>query len=150
MIPSLDSRGLLPPGVHTCNLKQFQGAFAFNMGRERLFESLTRCLERMHQAQLAGALYLDGSYATDKEHPADIEVTLDVRKQPVAVQNLALVFFMREHAHLDQMGIDWYPTLEAAGKSDFTLYFQYVGEKTAAIKRCNPKDPKGILRLTRW
>ena len=150
MIPSLNAIGLLPPGVHTCNLAQFAQAFAFNMRREQLLDSLHRCLERMHQAGLEGTVYLDGSYATDKELPGDLEITLDVRHKSRALQDRALVFHAREHSALDKTGIDWWPTLGDNAGRDFTLFFQYAGEKTAAIKRCNPKDLKGILRLTRW
>lgn len=150
MIPSFNALGLLPPGVYSCNLVAFERVFAFNARRQQLFESLQRCLQLMHQAGLTGAVLLDGSYATDKENPADIELTLDVRRQPRIAQDKALIFYARSHAELDTTGIDWYPTMPDNAGNDFTMYFQYVGEKTAATKRCNAKDLKGILKLTKW
>ena len=150
MIPAFDTRGLLPAGVHDCTLQQFQGAFAINPRREQLFASLIRCLQLMRDHGLDGALLLDGSYATDKEQPRDMEVTLDVRQQSPDIQGRALLFHVKHHSTLDKMGIDWYPTIEGVGSNDFTLFFQYVGEKTAAAKRCDPKDLKGILRISTW
>ena len=102
----------------------------------------------MKTHRLQGILHVDGSFVTDKDHPADIEVTLDVCRQPTRMQDQALVFYMRQYTALDKMGVDWWPTLP--DNQNFINYFQYAGEKTAAIKRCDPKEPKGIIRLTRW
>jgi hypothetical protein len=150
MIPAFNDFGLLPPGIHSCSLEQFQHVFAFNVRRQQLFESLTQCLQSMHRESLTGAVLLDGSYATDKQDPSDVEVVLDVRQQERADQDKALVFLVRQHNDLKSTGVDWYLNLEDGGTRDFTMYFQYIGEKTAAVKRCRPKDLKGILRLTEW
>lgn len=149
-LPAFNALGLLPPGIHNCSLAMARNVFAYNIRREQLFESLQRCIAQMHTAGLVGSLLLDGSFVTDKANPGDIEVTLDVRLQTRDIQDKALLFFCREHQTLDAMGIDWYPTIADNASGDFTLYFQYVGEKTAATKRCQPKDRKGILRLNSW
>lgn len=148
MIPNFNDLGILPAGAHPCSLDDVRATFATNERREQLFGSLLQCLELMRARGLQGTLYLDGSYATDKALPGDMEVTLDVRASPRDIQDHALVFYCREFAALKATGIDWYPTLP--DNNDFTLFFQYAGEKTAAAKRCDPKEPKGILRLTQW
>lgn len=150
MIPAFTALGILPPGIHTCNLGAFERAFAFNLRRQQLFESLQRCLQLMHKEGLSGVVLLNGSYATDKEIPGDIELTLDVRNQSRLAQDKALIFYVRCHASIEKTGIDWYPTMPDNSGNDFTMYFQYIGEKTAATKRCNAKDLKGILKLTKW
>ena len=96
MIPAFNDFGLLPPGIHSCSLEQFQHVFAFNVRRQQLFESLTQCLQSMHRESLTGAVLLDGSYATDKQDPSDVEVVLDVRQQERADQDKALVFLVRQ------------------------------------------------------
>lgn len=149
-LPAFGRYGLLPAGVYAVNLATLRAAFGFNARREQLCDSLERCLALMHGSNLSGTVYIDGSFVTDKPNPRDMEVTLDVRRQNASQQGLALLFHVRMHAQLDGMGIDWYPTLPDNAGKDFTQFFQYAGEKTAAAQRCDPKEPKGILKLTRW
>lgn len=129
-------------------MAELRGAFGHNARREYLLERLDQCIALMKSHGLQGNLHIDGSFVTDKAHPGDIEVTLDVSKQPTSMQDKALVFYMRQHTTLDKIGVHWFPTLP--DNANFILFFQYAGEKTAALKRCDPKEPKGILRLTRW
>lgn len=123
--------------------------FAFNPTREKIWANLGAVLAEMQVAQLSGVLFLDGSYVTDKEHPGDIEVTLDVRSEPLHVQGLAVMFYLQHHQRIKaDLGVDWYPTLPA--ENDFVVFFQYLGDKTAALKKLKPKDLKGILKVTTW
>lgn len=149
-IPKFNQYGLLPAGQHPASLAMITAVFGFNARREQLIESLHRCIKLMHEENLAGTLYVDGSFATDKPHPDDMELTLDVRGQSNAQQGLAILFHVKHNKFLKNMGIDWYPTLADNVGRDFTQFFQYAGEKTAAAKRCHPKEPKGILKLTKW
>lgn len=149
-IPSFTSQGLLPPGIHTCSRLDLQAIFSFTDRRAHLLQRLDQCTGIMKQCALTGVLLIDGSFVTDKDHPGDIEVTLDVRQEPPEAQDRALLFYVRQHAALKLLDVDWYPTLPDNPSADFTLFFQYAGEKTAAIKRCHPKSPKGIIRLTQW
>lgn len=147
-LPRLNDLGLLPAGVHSCSLAQLRSVFGYNARREYLLERLDQCIRLMKSHGLQGILHIDGSFVTDKDHPGDIEVTLDVTRQPVNMQDKALVFYMRQHTTLDKIGVHWFPTLP--DNQNFIDYFQYAGEKTAARKRCDPKEPKGIIKLTRW
>lgn len=150
MVPPLNSQGLLPAGIHLCDLAELEAVFGFTAARIQLIAALKSCIPLMQAHGLAGDLLIAGSFVTDKEVPDDIEVTLDVRNYQRVDQDKALLFYMRQHAKLKaETRIDWYPTMPD-NESDFTLFFQYVGEKTAAIKRCDPKDLKGILKLTSW
>ncbi len=149
MIPPFTELGLLPAGIHICTMAQCRAVFATNVRREQLFESLSRCVLQMHSHDLQGTLLIDGSFVTDKANPGDMEVAFDARNHSRAAQDRALLFYMHNHASLERTGIDWYPTV-ADGNRDFTLYFQYAGPKTAALKRCQPTTAKGILRLTTW
>jgi len=151
MIPPLNlDTGLLPPGVHACSLREAEAAFgSHNATRRARWNCLLSCLDEMRVAGLRGALHIDGSFTTDKEHPGDVEVTLDVRGQPDTTAGLAVVFYTRRHHPLKSLlAIDWYPTL--SDNSDFTLFFQYVGPKTAQAKNLQEKDAKGILRIDTW
>lgn len=148
MIPPLDSNGLLPPGEHLCSLAEAEAAFATNDRRRDLWTSLTRRLEELRSLDVAGHLVIDGSYVTDKAHPDDIEITWDVRGLSQAAQNRVICFFYRHSKRFKIHGVHFFPTIE--GDSDFTLYFQYVGPKTARAKGLSCHAPKGVLRITAW
>jgi hypothetical protein len=153
VIPALDHRGLLPVGIHCCTLEQLELVFGGTLRRQQLVESLVKCTHLMHGAELAGDLIVNGSFVTDKLNPGDVELCLDVSRASVKVQANALLFHVQNHAKLDRMGVDWYPNLpesEDGLQRDFTRYFQYVGEKSAAMKRLDPRDLKGILKLAKW
>lgn len=46
-------------------------------------------------------------------------------------------------------GVDFYITLVEGG-SDFSLFFRYVGEKTAQAKNLHTRDLRGTVRVTEW
>lgn len=147
-IPHFNADGLLPPGVHECTLAEAKDRFAFNDTREAIWENLLVALQEMRTATLTGIVHLDGSYVTDKAIPEDVDLILDVRNEPLPQQGLAILFFHMKHNLLKQNNVDWWPTLPA--QNDFVTFFQYLGEKTAAAKQLQPKDLKGILRVTSW
>lgn len=148
MIPSLTAHGLLPPGIHECTLDQLRAAFGLGVRRLQLLDGLDRCLRLMNDEHLEGIVVIDGSFVTDKERPDDIELTLDVRHLDHSKQDRALLFQLRHFSDISRMGVDWYPTLPS--QQDFTLFFQRVGEKTAAAKRIPASGNKGILKLNSW
>jgi len=155
MIPPLDSRGLLPAGLHFTELEQIPLAFCGNEHRWRLWDDALAGLDvlcpivQAHPAHRP-VLVLAGSFFSDKALPADIEATLVFPPDSPAelcwfwaVQSSAV------HAKLKtDYRLDFYPSLP--GQNDFSRFFQYVGPKTAAAKGLNPTDPRGALRLLQW
>ena len=153
MIPELDSRGLLPAGVHPCTITEIEAVFGTNVRRQQLLESLRFCIEMMRDARLKGELIVNGSFVTDKPNPGDVEVCLDVRREADLIQGSALLFHVKNRPRLDRKGVDWYPVLhesEDGLERDFTRYFQYIGEKSGALKKLDSRDLKGILKLMTW
>lgn len=147
-IPDFNADGLLPSGIYDCSLSEAKDRFAFNDTREAIWENLLLALEEMRIAGLSGIVHLDGSYVTDKPIPGDVDLILDVRNETIQQQGLAVMFFYSKHNDLKANNVDWWPTLPA--QNDFVSFFQYVGEKTAAAKHLQPKDLKGILKVTSW
>ena len=77
------------------------------------------------------------------------ELTIDLTGAPDALAGRFITYFWRNHNRLKQdYRVDFYPTVK--GDNDFTLFFQYVGEKTAATKQIRPHDKKGVLRIKQW
>jgi hypothetical protein len=95
-------------------------------------------------------MVLGGSFFSDKELPGDIEATLVFPED--TPDELCWRFFTmwgsKRDAWKEQFRIDYYPTLP--GGNDFTLWFSYLGPKTAEAKGLNAKDLRGTLELETW
>jgi hypothetical protein len=71
-IPKFDKNGNLPEGTHPATWQEIEDALAFNERRQELLRGLKRACESL---KLAGCrrIYLDGSFATNKEFPGDFD-----------------------------------------------------------------------------
>src|SRR5207237_1177312 len=76
MIPDFDAAGNLPPGIHTTRWTLFVARFGITNHRRRLISGLKRALDSLRRAGCRQA-YVDGSFVTDKERPADYDVCWD-------------------------------------------------------------------------
>ena len=149
MIPAFTSNGLLPAGVHVCNLADIPAIFCGNLHRTDLFTNLQLCLADMKAAQLSGKVVINGSFVTDKEIPNDVELTLDARATSDQDKFRAFMYFQQKHGYAKAAWkVDWYPTLDAG--NNFVTFFQYVGVKSAVIKNIPANSPKGVLGLRSW
>jgi hypothetical protein len=151
VIPPLDARGLLPPGVHDATWAELALWFAGDLRRTRLQASLRRCLDS--ELRPPGwdcyPIVVAGSCLSDKPDPADIEVSLIATSAPDNVQSAIVLHFVRRKTSIKATyEVDYYPTLP--GEHDFQRFFQYVGEKTAADKQLSSKDLRGVVRLIAW
>lgn len=145
-IPKLDEHGLLPAGAHDCSLEEMTARFAWNDHRQRLMYAFARFLRSEIDDVFDFPVYADGSFVTDKEHPEDIDVVLELSDGSDAQKWRA---FMYMHEHQDrirhQYDVDFWVKL--ARFNDFIAFFQYVGHKTAKFKGLDHNHPKGILRI---
>ncbi len=75
-IPSLSQSGLLPPGDHECSLAEVEAAFVYNERRRELWRQLLSYLGELRSFDRITAIYLDGSFVTDKADPSDIDLVV--------------------------------------------------------------------------
>lgn len=88
MIPDLDAAGNLPPGIHSCNWDEFAKRFGCNAHRRQLIAGLRHALITLRTAGCATA-YIDGSFVTAKEFPADFDGCWDrTGVRPALLQRL--------------------------------------------------------------
>lgn len=76
-IPKLNSRGLLPVGVHLCTLAEVRkrfGSFQESDRRIELFEKLTLYMREVRAVGIARAVVIDGSFVTANPLPGDIDL----------------------------------------------------------------------------
>lgn len=78
MIPELNEHGLLPEGIHDCSVPEMTTRFGWNEHRKSLMHSFGAFLEAEMHEVFNYPVYADGSFVTDKEHPEDIDVALDL------------------------------------------------------------------------
>ncbi len=72
MIPDFDERGNLPPGIHEATWDEIIERYGGNTRRERLLQGLKLALDDLRAAGCQ-AVYLDGSFVTEKELPGDFD-----------------------------------------------------------------------------
>lgn len=149
-IPPLDNRGLLPEGIYDATIDEIHERFAISPYRQSLFSDFLCFLSQELPFQRP-MIYMAGSYLSDKLQPDDIELTVPLDllsiQSPVG-QKLFQLGGMPEHNRIKaQYRMDFYISLEMAGRPDFRLFFQYVGDKTAQAKGLNEKDKRGIIRI---
>ena len=146
-IPKFDKHGLLPQGVHDCTLMEIGNLLAGNSHRQDLFENLIHCIRNEIRPLFNEPIYINGSFVTDKEHPDDIDIILELRNTSDARKWQGLEFMKNHQSRLlREYQIDFWINLPSLG-NDFAAFFQYIGVKTARFKGLNPKHFKGILRL---
>ena len=147
-IPKLDQNGFLPRGVHDCTLTEIAGFFGANAYRRRLCQNLVTCLEQEIRPLFTHPIFVDGSFVTDKDEPEDIDIVLDLKEASDEEKGRGLTFMSRKQfLLLNKYKIHFWINIDGPGFSDFSVFFQYIGIKTARTKSLNPKHMKGILRI---
>ncbi len=88
MIPPLDPDGPLPPGMHDASLAEVLAKLpAQNLQRQQLNDALKVVAERLWQLDSTLTILVDGSYATVKAEPNDVDLLLiSARYNELSVQ----------------------------------------------------------------
>lgn len=125
---------VLPPGIHEASLDQVAERFAIGDRRAILFDGLLRGCERLKNAGCR-ALYLDGSFVSDKPEPGDFDACWD----PAGVDagTLDPVFLDFDDGRKNQkarFGGEFFPSrAKADGSRTFVEYFST--EKTTGARK---------------
>ena len=147
-IPGLNQNGLLPRGVHDCTLDEIAGSFAENPHRKQLFQNLVACLKQEIRPVFVHPIFVDGSFVTDKDEPEDVDIVLDLKGASDEQKWQGLMFMtVRQHRFRQEYNVHFWINFDTPNSSDFTEYFQYIGNKTARSKGLDPRHMKGILRI---
>ncbi|MBK9027027.1 MAG: hypothetical protein IPN98_03870 [Propionivibrio sp.] len=145
-IPTFESNGLLPTGIHECSLEEINSQFTWNNHRTGLFSNFRRFLDSELKPQFPYPIFFDGSFVTDKELPDDTDVVLDLSNAPDDQKWQALTF-LQAHQERIMQTYRVHFWINFPGSNDFAAFFQYVGVKTASAKGLNPLHLKGILKV---
>lgn len=153
MIPPFDHRGLLPPGKHLASWSEIFAYFSGDARRYYLVDNArTFALNDLAPKFSTGPLYLAGSTFSDKASPGDIEMTMPLFVHQMTPTSMAdAISFRANHDAIKaKYEVDFYLYLDMPGAPDFSEFFQYVGDKTAALKHLQSKDKRGIVEVSQW
>lgn len=75
-IPSLTSTGALPPGLHRASVDEVVATFCSSTPTRCDFEAPLRELVAVARSARAVALYVNGSFVSDKPFPGDIDAVI--------------------------------------------------------------------------
>lgn len=143
MLPPLTSTGLLPPGVHPAVWADIETLFAGTPWRAVLLAGLRRAAASLATAG-CGALWLDGSYVTDREPPRDFDGCWDPEGvDPYALDPVLLDFTHGRAAQKAKYGGELFPALasaDALGRT-FLKFFQ-TDKETGLTKGIVLVDPR--------
>ncbi len=108
-IPPFSDSGNLPEGVHDATWAEIVDRFGANEHRRELLEGLRRALDSLRAAGCRRA-YLDGSFVTAKEDPADFDACWEAAGvDPDLVDPVLLGFANRRAAQKARFGGELFP-----------------------------------------
>ena len=126
---------VLPEGVHQATLTEIADSFAYGYHRRRLFDGLVLASRNLARAKCR-RLYLDGSYVTDKDIPADYDACWD--PEGVDMQAIDTVFFVLTNGRIAQkakFGGEFFPTSALAdGRGRNIVDFFQIDKRTGIRK----------------
>jgi hypothetical protein len=77
MIPPLDERGNLPPGIHRASWSELEIRFGSTSWRRALLVGLRAALDSLRQSGCR-TVYVDGSFVSDEPAPGDFDACWEV------------------------------------------------------------------------
>lgn len=138
MIPPFANIGsvwrVLPPGIHVATIKEVERRFATDTHRKRLFDGFWRATGVLRAARCR-AVYLDGSFVTEKPNPVDFDacwdsVGVDSRK----LDPVLLDFSNARQAQKKKYFGELFPASALAGPGCFFLDFFQIDRHTGKSK----------------
>lgn len=146
MIPELvDIKGpyqVLPIGIHDASMEEIEARYATNLRRKNLFLGFKKASEHLFK-QGCQAIYLNGSYVTDKAQPGDYDAAWDANEVDLTTVDDVLKFADKKSR--EQMkrkyGGEFFPFSVPVWEAQILKTFQtdkHTGEKKGILRITNP------------
>lgn len=97
MIPQFNDQGNLPLGIHWASWEEIGQRFGFSDKRRFLLEGLRDALVALQKAGCE-TVYLNGSFVTSKENPADYDGCWDIDSVSLELLDPVLINFSNKQA----------------------------------------------------
>lgn len=139
-IPPFEEGGNLPPGVHEATWEEIVARFGSTASRRELLAGLEEALGTLRSAGCRRA-YLDGSFVTAKDEPADFDACWEVAGvDPDLLDPVLLTFGNARAAQKERFRGELFPA-EAAAEPHGTRFLDYFQRDKLT------GEPKGIVAL---
>lgn len=145
-IPEFNQHGLLPEGIHDCELDELRlrfGSFQTTDRRVILFQKLLQLIQDLQQSGVCESVIVDGSFTTDTPLPNDIDIIIVF---PVGHElGAELTFFQYNASNKSRLrkryGFDVFPVVNES--LAFERQVRFFGQV-----KFDPDLRKGMLRIT--
>ena len=112
MIPVCEDTGNLPPGIHWAAWEEIVESFGTNETRRNFLQGLRVAMEILHAAGCE-TIYIDGSFVTSKENPADFDCCWDIDGVILELLDPVLMDFSNKRAaQKAKFGGEFFPNLQ--------------------------------------
>lgn len=132
MIPALDpDSGRLPPGEHVASWDEVVERFGWTERRRRFLDGLADAIELLVEAGCR-RIWLNGSFVTAKDHPADFDACWDTDGVDLDVLDPVLLDLTNHRsAQKSRFGGELFPNVvEAQSGLSFSEFFQNERDTT--------------------
>lgn len=142
MIPNFQSNGILPSGIHWSTIAEIKEKLCFSDRRIELIVGLQQAIISLKKAGCE-TIYLDGSFATSKEIPGDIDVCWELGNVDLdilfVIEPVLFDFNFKRKAQKDKFGCEFFLTDDFAAPPDKTFIDFFQQDRDG--------NPKGIIGL---
>ena len=142
LIPSFQSNGVLPSGVHWATMEEIKEKLCFSDKRIELVFGLEQAIVSLKRAGCE-TIYLDGSFSTSKENPGDIDVCWEVDgvdlDMLIKIEPVLWEFVLGRKSQKDKFGCEFFPAVFIAEPPDKTFIDFFQQDRDG--------NPKGIIGL---
>lgn len=134
MIPTFNSDGNLPPGVHWATWQEFAARFGTTPYRQQLLNGLKSALDSLSKAGCR-TVYLDGSFVTEKENPNDFDGCWDVTGvDPYLLDPILLNFDNKRAAQKAKYRGEFFPVQDRANDAGRTYLEFFQTDRNGNLK----------------
>ena len=139
----------MPVGIHDCTLSEIEATYANNHKRRQVWEGFGKFLEHLKGLSGLNAIYVDGGFVTDKEHPKDVDIVIEYADSSTKIDLAATYWFFRQRDKVwDRYSVDVWDCVENEPPPTMVNFFQFLSVQDA-VERGVPLDTqKGILRVS--
>lgn len=146
-IPPLSPNGLLPTGCFDCTLDEVSSHYTWSPRRTELWTGFERFVAWARKGPPVTHIYLDGGFTSDKPHPKDIDVVMDLAGANQQTFLHWLQVFATQRPMLAQDFLVDFWVYHPSMPNDLRAFFQYVRPEEAQARQLKPSDRKGLLRV---
>lgn len=142
MIPNFQSNGILLSGIHWSTIEEIKEKLCFSVKRTELVAGLELAIKSLKRAGCE-TIYLDGSFATSKQNPQDIDVCWELENVNLdvlfVIEPVLFDFASGRKAQKDKFGCEFFPADSIASPPN-KIYIDF-------FQQDKDGNPKGIIGL---